>query len=732
VTELYQDGKYREAIPLAERFAETIKARRGPAHPEYATSLNNLAHLYRSQGRYADAERLWNRAINILEIALGPDHRQIAESVNGLAALYYNQGRYSEAERLYRRALAITEKALGPNHSDVGTILNNLALLYSDQGRYADAEPLYKRSLLIREKALGPNHRNLIQSLNNLAELQREQGRTAEAEPLYTRALAIAEKVLHPGHPDLGTSLNNLALLYIDQGRYADAEPLLKRALAITEGALGADHPNVASSFTNLAVIYRAQGRYAEAESLLKRALAVREKVFGPDHPIVGAGLSNLAGISEEQGDSDAALGYQRRATAICIKRVQLGGAFAKSELSQCADDFRMHVLIAQHANDAGSTTLPESLEMAQWALQSGAADALAQMSVRFAASTEGMAAAIRERQDLVRRAEAADARLIEAATDADPRAAEIARGDMVSIEARIAALDQRLAGEFPNYAQLASPKPLDIAAVQALLQPDEVLLLFLDVWGTRKLPEAMYAWGVTKTDARWVKLSLMPSQVATTVAALRCGVDPTSWEDPQGRRRCRELVGAQPDKDGALPFDLTKAHELYEALLDPFLDEVRGKRLLIVAPDPLANLPFGLLVTERPAERLPKTVEGYRSAKWLGTETAISILPSVASLNALRRLTKSSQAPEPFIGFGDPVLRGNASCRAPVLPAACPAAPGTDQRVASLPGSITTRSVTRTPLQRFFNGGLANLDILQGQCPLPDTSFELTQQSVI
>ena len=45
-----------------------------PTHPDVATSLNNLAGLYRSQGKYADAEPLYQRALNILEEALGLKH----------------------------------------------------------------------------------------------------------------------------------------------------------------------------------------------------------------------------------------------------------------------------------------------------------------------------------------------------------------------------------------------------------------------------------------------------------------------------------------------------------------------------------------------------------------------------------------------------------------------------------------------------------------------------------
>ena len=73
----------------------------------------------------------------------------MATSLNNLAALYKEQGRYADAEPLYKRALAIDEKAVGPDHPDVATSLNNLAALYKEQGRYADAEPLYKRALAI-------------------------------------------------------------------------------------------------------------------------------------------------------------------------------------------------------------------------------------------------------------------------------------------------------------------------------------------------------------------------------------------------------------------------------------------------------------------------------------------------------------------------------------------------------------------------------------------------------
>jgi tetratricopeptide (TPR) repeat protein len=318
---LYKEqGRAAEAEPLVKRSLAIYEKALGPDHPDVAQALNNLAGLYKEQGRYAEAEPLVKRSLAIAEKALGPDHPAVATALSNLAELYNGQGRYAEAEPLYKRLLAIREKAFGPDHPAVATALSNLAELYNEQGRAAEAEPLYKRSLAIREKAFGADHPAVAAALNNLAELYHTQGRYAEAEPLYTRALAIDEKALGPDDHDLATDLNNLAELYNDQGRYAEAEPLVKRSLAIVEKTLGPDHPDVAEALNNLALLYDHQGRYAEAEPLVKRSLAIVEKALGPDHPDVAQALNNLTALYKDQGRYAEAEPLVKRSLAIVEK----------------------------------------------------------------------------------------------------------------------------------------------------------------------------------------------------------------------------------------------------------------------------------------------------------------------------------------------------------------------------------------------------------------------------
>ena len=119
---------------------------------EWEILNEEVLKLYRA-GKYERAVIVAQEAYKVAENSVGPDHPDVATSLNNLAGLYRTQGNYAKAEPLYKRSLSIREKALGSDHPDVATSLNNLAALYDTQGNYAKAEPLYKRSLSIDEKS---------------------------------------------------------------------------------------------------------------------------------------------------------------------------------------------------------------------------------------------------------------------------------------------------------------------------------------------------------------------------------------------------------------------------------------------------------------------------------------------------------------------------------------------------------------------------------------------------
>ena len=104
VMERYRAGQYGRAVMIAEAALKVAEKNVGPNHPDVATSLNNLALLYRTQGDYAKAEPLYKRSLAIREKALGPDHPDVATSLENLAGLYRATKRPAEAKKLEARA----------------------------------------------------------------------------------------------------------------------------------------------------------------------------------------------------------------------------------------------------------------------------------------------------------------------------------------------------------------------------------------------------------------------------------------------------------------------------------------------------------------------------------------------------------------------------------------------------------------------------------------------------
>ncbi len=714
VSELYSVGKYGDAIPFAERSFELTRHQKGEDHPDTITRIG------------------W------------------------LAALYKAQGRYGEAEPLYKRALEASERVLGREHPDTLTSVNNLAALYEAQGRYGEAEPLYKRALEGRERVLGKEHPDTLTSVSNLGSLYQAQGRYSEAEPFLKRTLAVRERVLGPEHPDTLTSVNNLGGLYGDEGRYSEAEPLYKRVLAAQERVLGPEHPDTLVSVISLAALYQAQGRYGEAEPLYKRALAAYERVLGPEHPDTVTSVDRLAALYYSQREWGGAVQFWLRSTGVITGRVQRGArdisqalsGKKKSEAERMSWQFWGLVKAAYRLSTEGHkpalATAQVMFRRAQWVQGSEAAASLAQMAARGAKGDPQLAALTRARQDLVaewqNRDALGNAALGQESAKRNPQAEAENNARLAAIDTQIKEIDKELAARFPDYAALTSPAALGAEEVQEQLGADEALVLFLDTREWKPTPEETFIWVVTKTDMRWVRSDLGTAALTREVQALRCGLDAGKWDG----QHCAELIllsyteagriagtwqnYAQADRNAGkpLPFDLARAHALYKALFGQVEDLIKGKQLLIVPSGPLTQLPFQVLVTQSPASG------DYKSAAWLSRDHAITVLPAVSSLKALRRVARPSAATKPMIGFGNPLLDGdqadpkygayfkkraalareNQSC--PATPARTPM-----QRLASLFG--LRRGVAPMAVR-----GLADVDVLKAQLPLPETRDEL------
>jgi CHAT domain-containing protein len=99
-----------------------------------------------------------------------------------------------------------------------------------------------------------------------------------------------------------------------------------------------------------------------------------------------------------------------------------------------------------------------------------------------------------------------------------------------------------------------------------------------------------------------------------------------------------------------------------------------------------------------------------YRDAAWLVKRHAVTVLPSVASLKALRVFARKGQGTKPMIGFGDPVFAPNQSAAA------------AGQRTATVKIAATTRAYS----DYWHGASVDRARLAAALSPLPDSAEEL------
>ncbi|MCB1510729.1 MAG: CHAT domain-containing protein [Hyphomicrobiaceae bacterium] len=716
---LRQRGRMRDAEHQHRR-SLAIRRRILPKQDiKIAFALTDLGGIMRATSRFAEAEKYFLEAAAVIQATKGQE-ANLAILLDNLGTLYGELGRLSDAERVQRRAVALFEQALGPEHRSTAIGYANLAALYYRQRRFGEARPLFERALALYRKLLPPKDLRIGVLLDNYAGLLRAEGKRSEAAKSYAAALEVLRANYPARHPEIAKAISNLALAEQEDGNIARAIALTREAIAMSEEILGKKHLLLAAQYASLGDMFLRQRKAREAIAALEHAIAVSQATVGPLHENAIRPLRQLAGLSLGQKKYADALRYS--AQAVLAERLRVERSRLDPDVSvrrRTTGAFGGSIYIGWNVAQAlpkqsevlGRTTF----ENAQWITLSQAGQSVGKLGARFATRNAEISALARRRQDLARAWRQADARLVQAIArppgKADPKAVAAARAEVTRIDAELDALDAKLAAEFPAFSALSEPKPLPVTAVQALLKPNEALVQYV-MHG----PD-VFAWAVTPRGFAWRRLDRPYKEIADRVQALRCGLDPAEWVGETRPLRCLKLVGRTMDDKGTLPFDPMASYELYATLLQPFENLIGNRHIIVVAAGALTTLPFQVLLTKKPSG---KSGAGLKGAPWLIRRQAVSVLPSVAGLEALRRAARPSAARQSYLAVANPLLVGrDGKDRRAFSREACPRIPLKQRMLLAIGRLIgSDRIVVR--------GGKTDVASLRLLEPLPDTADEV------
>lgn len=568
-----------------------------------------------------------------------------------------SEGKWQAAEQKYRETITLIERMLAKGDSVLrsagqasATYTNllahtqyDLARVLRHQNRLAEAEAEARRGLLGALRSTDKYNVTVLQGVNLMGSILQAQARWVEAEKMGRAGLEIADGIGLASDAQLRISATTTTAAGLqNQGKVAEALQLHEEIRHVLPVG-----PSRRRSVVPYALALMQAGRPAEAAPLLKASSEEALARYG-DKDYDTAELRALyATALVRAGALDAAAVEFKAAMPILLQTSRQtdadeSGGLRDQRLSRVSEGYML--FLAQIRGTPAERTLgidavAESFRMGDAARGQSVQRALAASSARAATRNPKLADLARTEQDAQKQIGAQFA-LLNSILASPPEQQDSGtvrnlRRSIDRLRDERAKARERIEREFPNYAQLVDPRPATLVDARRSLRPGEALI------ATFVGRDHTFVWAIPHAGAPAFNVIAVGSgKIARTVEHLRRALDPNAAS--------LEEVPA---------FDVAAAYQLFTELLLPVEAGWKGaSSLLVVADRQLGQLPFGLMVTE------PATVAGggplfagYRNVPFLIRKAAITQVPSVAALAALRALPAPTANRLPFIGFGDP-----------------------------------------------------------------------------
>lgn len=655
-------NRVQEALVVREKVLALRRKVLGDKAPYTILSMGELAATLSMLGRFSASYDIKKDEAELSAAVYGQEHLITLFARLTLANVLQDLGRYDEAIEINRQLPELFQQKLGEtNNYSIGS-LSSLAAALSALGRIDEALVIQRRALELSRAAFGDEGYRTIITQNLLAKILMQLGRFEEALKLNQQVDKLSEKVLGSKHLTTLQAKNNLAVNLSRLGLKENALEAQMNNYETMRKVLGDEHPLTIISLQNIATNLYRLGRVDQAINTARQSLKLQRKVLGEKHPAVLGSMSDLTWLMISQSNNlSEALVYARK---VYRGRSAFGGTDVGREEATGRESLQStdaSYLFAEALWSSAADTKPSISEAKQafQALQIGSAGPTSQAVAANAAMrhaiASGLGEAARERRELVSQwldLEKQSLQTLSSPAEKDFVRPQILTNRMAEAGAKIRAIDTVLKKRAPQYFAILKQTPLRISETRKLLKKGEAILLITPTeFGTHII-------ALNDNEIIWKRSDLKRGDIARFVSRLRQDLDPASTAYARGPDLSLPGASAMPS------FDRKSAHELYEALIQPVAEMIKGSsQVFIVADGALASLPLGVLVTEEPLSTEDDTdPDVLRRTSWLADAYPIVQLPSLQSLSYLRTYNQpltSQRAETSFVGFGDPLLGG-------------------------------------------------------------------------
>lgn len=580
-----------------------------------------------------------------------------------LAINYLALGNLERAQTLIKEAQAFGDNSAGFKDAEA----NALGQLAQRKGQLEDAIKHLQQSVSFADQAAAEQPLNVPKAGNRtyrrmtLASAMSAAGQYTQALEALRTARELAIRSALSGNV-LADIERRFGFVYLDQGSYDKALITLERAWALAQAAGQTENSEnfasvLAKRLTALIGLKRldearkvASEEIPRAQNLQKasaiilsiatwltndaeqaqqfadKALNESQSLYGDSHPSTLFAEALRNSITASTSPTPAKLAQLGQS----IERLRADKA-TPNGASQALRQYLFDRYLSLQTQQANRT--PQSQDdaflIAEERRASGVGTVVAEAARRAVSRQAGLAELVKRKTEVAHELSAAFDNLA-AATSADKAIRDDVvitrlRAQLRNLQDEQLQIERSISVRYPQYNELTSTTPVTPADAARLLARDEVLVSLLPAETTT------YVWIITRDRAP------LAYTVPLGEAALR--------EQVVRLRRTLDIGLFSSNRIPA--FDTLGARTLYDALLGPAQALLAGRAQLIVnASGPLAQIPFGVLVTGP---------DGPHGTSWLAREHSISHIASIGAFSALRQSSFHTAAARPFIGFGDP-----------------------------------------------------------------------------
>lgn len=621
---------YKKALAIAVEIRDRIA--------QFQTE-GNMALVYWNQGDLKTALKL-NANVQRIAEELG-NQQGLAINLFNTGLIEMELGDYKKANETLNHARVKAEQ-LG-DQGLTSACLDGLGVMEQELGNYDAALEYVKKAAQIAEE-IGEK-RPLAYEWKNIGSIYSMRGNFADSLKFYQKALNLYRELEEKR--GVGITLNQIGAVQAHLGNLDQAMVAYQEALALAK-TMGSK-PLLAEGHLNIGSIYSRKGKFIEAEEALTKAADYAKEVGYPN--LLWQCFHQDGLLLSKTGRSAEAIDSMKKAVEIIEKvrsQVQLAdqkAGYLEDKLEAYEDTIRVLVK---------TENIPEAFEYAQRSKARSFLDMLAEARIDPASNLRP------EQLDKKRK-------LIKQLTNlnndiqqendnetTDKAKLEKLTRQQTKLEEDYSNLIVELRKSNPRYAAVQYPQPLKVTEAQKLLDDRSVLLeYFVGKSGS-------FLFAITPESSK--VFSLPPeTKLTNLVQQVR--------EVLQKPEQVWEVSEKSHSKW------MTGARALYDILLQPAEDVLRGKERLVIAPDGALNyLPFECLLKKGSKSK----VIDFAMLPYVARDYQIQYIPSVSVLAAVRNQPEDPgneqkeflALADPSYGSGTASVRGIQKASGTVLPA--------------------------------------------------------------